>query len=112
MDQSYDAIILGTGLKECLVAGLLSAVDGMKILHVDRNDYYGGESASLNLNQLFEKFAPEKASDKSTLTARYGRWQDYNIDLVPKLMMGNGLLVKILVKTGVHNYLQFRAGDG
>ena len=27
-------------------------------------------------------------------------------------MMGNGLLVKILVKTGVHNYLQFRAGDG
>ena len=72
MDQSYDAIILGTGLKECLVAGLLSAVDGMKILHVDRNDYYGGESASLNLNQLFEKFAPEKASDKSTLTARYG----------------------------------------
>ena len=112
MDQSYDAIILGTGLKECLVAGLLSAVDGLKILHVDRSDYYGGESASLNLNQLFEKFAPEKASDKSTLTARYGRWQDYNIDLVPKLMMGNGLLVKILVKTGVHNYLQFRAGDG
>ena len=87
-------------------------MDGLKILHVDRNDYYGGESASLNLNQLFEKFAPEKASDKSTLTARYGRWQDYNIDLVPKLMMGNGLLVKILVKTGVHNYLQFRAGDG
>ena len=36
MDQSYDAIILGTGLKECLVAGLLSAVDGLKILHVDR----------------------------------------------------------------------------
>ena len=70
-------------------------MDGLKILHVDRNDYYGGESASLNLNQLFEKFAPEKASDKSTLTARYGRWQDYNIDLVPKLMMGNGLLVKI-----------------
>lgn len=30
MDQEYDAIILGTGLKECLLAGLLS-VDGMKV---------------------------------------------------------------------------------
>ncbi len=27
MDQEYDAVILGTGLKECLLAGLLS-VDG------------------------------------------------------------------------------------
>ena len=115
MDQEYDAVILGTGLKECLVAGLLSAVEGMKILHVDRNDYYGGESASLNLTQLFEKFTTPGqpgAKSKEELTAKYGRWQDYNIDLVPKFMMGNGLLVKILVKTGVHNYLQFRAADG
>jgi len=112
MDQEYDAIILGTGLKECLVAGLLASVEGYKILHVDRNDYYGGESASLNLTQLHEKFAPEKAQDKAALTAKYGRWQDYNIDLVPKFMMGNGLLVRVLVRTGVHNYLQFRAAEG
>ena len=57
MDQEYDAIILGTGLEECLLAGLLS-VDGKKILHMDRNSYYGGESASLNLKQLYEKFKP------------------------------------------------------
>ena len=30
MDQEYDAIILGTGLKECLLAGLLS-VEGYKV---------------------------------------------------------------------------------
>jgi len=112
MDEEYDAIILGTGLKECLVAGLLSAVDSMKILHVDRNDYYGGESASLNLKQLFDKFASERGQDKDALVARFGRWQDYNIDLVPKFMMGNGLLVRALVKTKVHNYMQFRAVDG
>jgi len=112
MDQEYDALILGTGLKECLVAGLLSAVEKMRVLHVDRNDYYGGESASLNLQQLFEKFAPERASDRAALSARYGRFQDYNVDLIPKYIMGNGLLVKVLVKTGVHQYMQFRAGDG
>jgi RAB protein geranylgeranyltransferase component A len=46
MDDSYDAIILGTGLKECVLAGLLG-VAGKKILHMDRNKYYGGESASI-----------------------------------------------------------------
>ena len=46
MDQEYDAIILGTGLKECVLAGLLG-VAGKKILHMDRNKYYGGESASI-----------------------------------------------------------------
>lgn len=86
MDASYDAIVLGTGLKECIISGLLS-VDGLKVsilyarqpsgrqpfwrlspallfslssipsfvqvLHIDRNNYYGGQSASLNLNQVY-----------------------------------------------------------
>lgn len=46
MDEKYDVIILGTGLKECVLAGLLG-VAGKKILHMDRNKYYGGESASI-----------------------------------------------------------------
>jgi Rab GDP dissociation inhibitor len=53
MDEEYDAIVLGTGLKECILSGLLS-VEGYKVLHMDRNNYYGGESASLNLNQVCE----------------------------------------------------------
>ena len=44
-------IVLGTGLTECILSGLLS-VDGKKVLHMDRNDYYGGDSASLNLTQV------------------------------------------------------------
>ena len=30
MDEAYDAIVLGTGLKECIISGLLS-VDGLKV---------------------------------------------------------------------------------
>lgn len=26
--------------------------DSVQVLHMDRNDYYGGESTSLNLNQV------------------------------------------------------------
>ncbi|KAE8668258.1 Guanosine nucleotide diphosphate dissociation inhibitor [Hibiscus syriacus] len=51
MDEEYDVIVLGTGLKECILSGVLS-VDGLKVLHMDRNDYYGGESTSLNLVQF------------------------------------------------------------
>lgn len=43
--------MLGTGLTECILSGLLS-VAGKKVLHMDRNQYYGGESASLNLVRL------------------------------------------------------------
>ena len=40
-DEEYDVIILGTGLKECVLSGVLSK-EGKKVLHMDRNDYYGG----------------------------------------------------------------------
>jgi hypothetical protein len=30
MDENYDVIVLGTGLKECILSGLLS-VDGLKV---------------------------------------------------------------------------------
>lgn len=43
MDEEYDAIVLGTGLKECILSGMLS-VSGKKVLHIDRNNYYGGET--------------------------------------------------------------------
>jgi Rab GDP dissociation inhibitor len=105
MDDEYDVIILGTGLKECILSGVLS-VEGKKVLHMDRNSYYGGESASLNLNQLFEKFK------KGTPSGNLGQSRDYNVDLIPKFLMSCGTLVQILVKTDVTRYLEFKAVDG
>jgi Rab GDP dissociation inhibitor len=56
-------IVLGTGLTECILSGLLS-VEGKKVLHMDRNDYYGGDSASLNLTQVCaHDKAPPAAAD-------------------------------------------------
>lgn len=57
MDEEYDIVVCGTGLSECILAGLLSA-NGKKVLHVDRNSYYGGDSASVNLTNLWKKFRP------------------------------------------------------
>merc|ERR1711934_145696 len=104
MDGEYDCIVLGTGLKECILSGLLSC-EGKKVLHLDRNDYYGGESASLNLKQLFEKY-------NKTVSDSLGSSRDYNIDLIPKFIMANGILVSMLIKTDVTKYLEFKSVDG
>ncbi|CAM6096352.1 unnamed protein product [Calypogeia fissa] len=106
MDEEYDVIVLGTGLKECILSGLLS-VDRLKVLHMDRNDYYGGASASLTLNQLWQKY---KGNEKPP--AFLGSSKDYNVDLVPKFMMANGTLVRVLIHTDVTKYLSFKAVDG
>jgi len=104
MDEEYDCIILGTGLKECILSGVLS-VEGKKVLHMDRNSYYGGDSASLNLNQLLEKFQKKPVEG-------LGASRDYNVDLIPKFIMSTGKMVEILVKTDVTRYLEFKAVDG
>ncbi|KAG0565357.1 hypothetical protein KC19_8G185200 [Ceratodon purpureus] len=106
MDEEYDLIVLGTGLKECILSGLLS-VERLKVLHMDRNDYYGGAAASLNLNQLWRKFRGQEKPP-----AFLGSSKDYNVDMVPKFMMANGALVRVLVHTDVTKYLLFKAVDG
>ncbi|CAO3611287.1 unnamed protein product [Mucor hiemalis] len=70
---------------------------------MDRNDYYGGESASLNLTQLYRKFRPD-----AEVPAELGRDRDFNIDLIPKFMMANGEIVRFLTHTNVTRYLEFK----
>jgi len=107
MDEEYDCIVLGTGLTECILSGMLS-VSGKKVLHMDRNKYYGGESASLTpLEDLFSKFGLPEPDQ-----AQYGRGRDWNVDLIPKFLMANGQLVKLLIHTGVTRYLEFKSIEG
>jgi hypothetical protein len=54
-DGKYDVIILGSGFKECLLAGLLAAVGGKKVLQIDRNQHYGGDCGSLNLEEMCKR---------------------------------------------------------
>lgn len=105
-DGEYDAIILSTGLEECILAGLL-AVRGKKVLQIDRNPYYGGSCASLNLKELYEKGKPSLEKDMTKIEEMLGSSRNYCVDLVPKLLMANGKLVKMLIQTGVTKYMDF-----
>lgn len=105
MDEKYDVIVLGTGLKECVLSGLLS-VSGKKVLHMDRNSYYGGESASMTpLADLYKHF------NKGECPENY-KGKDWNVDLIPKFLMANGQLVKLLIHSGVTRYLEFKCIEG
>nr|CAH8842000.1 unnamed protein product [Trichobilharzia regenti] len=106
MDEKYDVIVLGTGLKECILSSLMS-IEGKNVLHIDRNSFYGGDITSVTpIDLLFARFKV-KAD-----TSKYQRGKDWNVDLISKFLMANGKLVKILIHTGVTRYLEFRSVEG
>lgn len=114
--EHYDVIVLGTGLKECILGGLL-ATEKKKVLVLDRNDFYGAESASLNLKQCRENPALKEVGasadlDEENFKKVVGRSKDFNIDLTPKLLMAGGQLVQMLLKTQVTRYLDFQNISG
>ncbi|XP_025806913.1 probable acetyl-CoA acetyltransferase, cytosolic 2 [Panicum hallii] len=67
MDEEYDVIVLGTGLKECILSGLLS-VDGLKVssytsiglLSVDGLKEYNGPPYIKSFPNSYCKFDPVK----------------------------------------------------
>jgi Rab GDP dissociation inhibitor len=60
----------------------------------------------LNIEALFRKYGNFPAGTEPW--KKYGRVNDWNIDLVPKLLMANGELTNILVSTDVTRYLEFK----
>lgn len=58
------------------------------------------------LAELFTKFGFQSPGEE------YGRERDWNVDLIPKLLMANGSLVKLLIATGVTRYLEFKSCEG
>lgn len=100
--------MLGTGLTECMLSGILSTA-GLRVLHCDRNDYYGADCASLNLAQMFEQLGGGTAPPAD---GALGASRDYNVDLIPKFIMAGGNMVRMLVHTQVTKYLEFKLVEG
>jgi Rab GDP dissociation inhibitor len=104
-NDQYDIVICGTGFTESILSGLFS-IEGKKVLHIDRNKYYGDEGASLNLTNMWEKFRNGAVYPKE-----YGQNRNWNVDLIPKFVMSSGKVVKMLLKTQVSYYLKWKGVD-
>ena len=111
--NEFDAIINGTGLVESMLAASLARV-GLKVLVVDRNRSYGGLHRTLESRELHRMIVDgshdpgiqinRTSGDLDILLATKG-WQ---IDLMPKLMLANGEMCQLLVRSGVCRYLEFK----
>jgi len=106
MEGEYDIVVLGTGVTESILSGLLSS-EGNKILNLDRNNYYGDQGASLNITKLWDYFHKGEKPPQDL-----GHNRDWNVDLLPKFVMAYGKLVKMIIKTEVSHYLNWKCVDG
>ncbi|XP_078481657.1 rab proteins geranylgeranyltransferase component A 2 [Ciona intestinalis] len=67
LPDEFDVIIIGTGLPASVVSGALSRIN-KKVLHLDRNDYYGGSWSSFNIKSVetFLQNPYDSADDEHT----------------------------------------------
>ncbi len=66
-DETFEVVIVGTSTTHSILAGAL-ALAGKKVLHIDRNEYYGGIDASFTMDQLV-RFTAEVEDDTSSSTS-------------------------------------------
>ena len=100
----YDAIVLGTGLKESLLAGLL-ATRGKRVLQLERHAQYGGTAATLDLGELFDRMA---GPDEEPNEGKLGSSEMYRIDPAPKVIMAHGKDLQLVVKSGAWKNMDFK----
>uniref|UniRef100_A0A4W4HPY7 Rab GDP dissociation inhibitor n=1 Tax=Electrophorus electricus TaxID=8005 RepID=A0A4W4HPY7_ELEEL len=106
-DMNMNLTCYARFLQECILSGIMS-VKGKKVLHMDRNSYYGGDSASITpLDDLYKRFSLPGSPPESM-----GKPRDWNVDLIPKFLMANGQLVRMLLITQVTRYLDFKVIEG
>ncbi|KAK3721984.1 Rab proteins geranylgeranyltransferase component A [Vermiconidia calcicola] len=120
----WDVVILGTGFAESLLALSLSR-SGKRILHLDKNDYYGGDEAALSLSEAeawasrFAEDAPQCRFSKASVTkpaaseAEHGNQlsssRAYSLALAPHIIYARSNLVPALVSSRSHSQLDFQA---
>lgn len=108
---------------------------GKSVLHLDPNEYYGGEQASLTLDELqtwcqdrsdnsshssssptgtYNAAQREKYGEASTSTPDEGLLANrrrYALSLFPAILPSRGPLISTLIDSGVSKYVSFRMLD-
>ncbi|TFK64701.1 FAD/NAD(P)-binding domain-containing protein [Pluteus cervinus] len=112
-ENHFDIVLLGTGITESIVAASLAKA-GFRIVHCDPNPYYGGDEASLSLDELVEwadrqiskpnsQYRSVVRSDQSLSQSR-----QYSVCLCPSVTASSGPVISSLVASGVAKYGGFR----
>ncbi|EKG13753.1 Rab protein geranylgeranyltransferase component A fungi [Macrophomina phaseolina MS6] len=125
-ETNWDVLIAGTGVEQSLLALALSRSD-KKVLHVDKNDFYGGPHAAFSLQEA-ESWAQKVNGDetKSSLfrhvsitqpqpadtdsnQPKLGFSRSYSLALAPQLLYSRSAILPVLVSSKVYRQLEFLA---
>ncbi|SJX63871.1 related to Rab proteins geranylgeranyltransferase component A 2 [Sporisorium reilianum f. sp. reilianum] len=128
LDQThYDVAIFSTGLTQSIVSAAL-ALAGLSVIHIDKNDYYADQWASLTLSELLQwaqslgstariedvnlSFpSSSKADDQAPLQlpdSLASLDRHYAISLAPTLLPATGPSIDCLIRSKVSSYATFR----
>lgn len=109
--ETYDVLIIGTSLKNAVLAAALS-IAGRKVIHVDSNTFYGEINACLSppftcdgLDHVMKSFSVSEGAQ----IARLGAPGSYNVEVSPKLLYANSRMVQVLRDLGIGDYVQFKS---
>ncbi|KUL91651.1 hypothetical protein ZTR_01251 [Talaromyces verruculosus] len=122
-ETPWDVTISGTGLAQSLLALALSR-SGKKVLHVDKNTYYGGPEAAFSIQEAqewvgslqkepgrepFEDVSIFSPSDASEGGKKLSSSRAYTLSLSPQLVYTRSKLLPTLVSSRVYRQLEFQA---
>ncbi|KDE08982.1 hypothetical protein MVLG_00705 [Microbotryum lychnidis-dioicae p1A1 Lamole] len=110
----FNAIIVGTGLTESVVAAALSK-SGYSVLQLDQSSNYGDQWASLSLQEVSEwaSTAPGASTSPSAPpTDLLPTGQRFALSLFPTLLRATGPAIDVLVRSKVASYLSFGKVSG
>ncbi|KAJ3931852.1 MAG: FAD/NAD-P-binding domain-containing protein [Lentinula lateritia] len=112
-EGAFDVIVIGTGLTESITAAALAKA-GFKVAHLDENVYYGGDEASLSLDEYIDWATQPKTSTQISSFSSLSpsdtlpNSRQYSISLSPSVIPATGPLISSLVASGVSRYGGFR----
>eukprot|EP00656_Telonema_subtile_P008785 TRINITY_DN14107_c0_g1_i1.p1 TRINITY_DN14107_c0_g1~~TRINITY_DN14107_c0_g1_i1.p1 ORF type:complete len:481 (-),score=114.84 TRINITY_DN14107_c0_g1_i1:185-1627(-) len=116
-DTDFDAIVVGTGLTECIVAGAISRA-GHKVLHLDHRQYYGGSRATVALSELvqmaeegcggYTDWRVVNNGDEPGIAEMMTKSRQFQLDLAPAVLFSKGPMVEALARSGVSRYTDFQ----
>ncbi|KAK6533272.1 Rab proteins geranylgeranyltransferase component A [Orbilia ellipsospora] len=112
---TWDAVIVGTGLRESLLAAALARA-GKRVLHLDKNPYYGDEYAAFSGNE-FETWVKNAQAaglqvvdyfvvDQSESSIK-AKSRSYTLNLSPGLLYTTSPLLSLLVASNLNESLEF-----
>ncbi|KAL1514802.1 hypothetical protein AB1Y20_003888 [Prymnesium parvum] len=103
-ESRYDVVVLGTGLKESLLSGLLAS-HGKRVLQLERSAQRGGDAASVDLQRLAERTS---GPEEQLSPARLGKLSAYSIDAAPKAFVASGTQLQLFVQGGAWSHMDMK----